>query len=337
MVQLIKGNEEALEQNILSDAAQISPKGNGDNEGIELVMDGEDPFGTRNADPKNKIQITDRPESNEELEKEKKREARKRRQENMRNKLNNADRIIEENSRMQQKMQELEKELSSLKNLATQYQTGTLDKEINDAELKIQYYESQLEEAISNADGKQARVVQNLIREESNKQYRLKLQKEEQLKNLNQPNQQHVNQYDPFKAPETIHYLNEFKKEHSWIDSVDPEDEVDRKMVYQIDLQIAREGYNPTSPAYWNELRRRVREIMPDRYDNYEPQKVTPVQASTTAQQQQPVAGKHQIRLKDLTQMQRDILVRQGHIGTDGSIKNKEKVTYYVTQWYKNK
>jgi type IV secretory pathway VirB10-like protein len=162
------------------------------------------------------------------------------------------------------------------------------------------------------------------------------MQKEQQLRSQPQLQNQQQNQYDPFKAPETIHYRNEFLKEHEWYNPKD-QDDTDSQILSMLDSQIAREGYNPTSPAYWNELRRRAKELMPDRYDNYEPQKTTPVQPSTTAQQSQPVAGKQQIRLRDLTPQQRNILVRQGHIGTDGSIKNKEKVTYYVTQWYKNK
>jgi len=68
--------------------------------------------------------------------------------------------------------------------------------------------------------------------------------------------------------PEPPPYLplaQKFAEDKPWF-TWDQSDE-DSKLVLQIDNEVARAGYNPTTPAYWQELERRVQSKLPHRFN----------------------------------------------------------------------
>ena len=62
----------------------------------------------------------------------------------------------------------------------------------------------------------------------------------------------------------TLHYAQEFMKEHPWYDSQGRDE--DSSIVIAIDQALAKDGYNAQSEEYWDELRRRVARRLPERF-----------------------------------------------------------------------
>ena len=62
----------------------------------------------------------------------------------------------------------------------------------------------------------------------------------------------------------TMSYAKEFLSEHPWYDSQGRDE--DSAIVLAIDVALGKDGYNPQSPDYWSELRRRVQRRLPERF-----------------------------------------------------------------------
>lgn len=62
----------------------------------------------------------------------------------------------------------------------------------------------------------------------------------------------------------TMHYAQEFIKDHSWYD-VQGRDE-DSAIVMAIDQSLVRDGFNPQTEEYWNELRERAAKRLPEKF-----------------------------------------------------------------------
>lgn len=63
----------------------------------------------------------------------------------------------------------------------------------------------------------------------------------------------------------SLAYAKEFIKDHNWYD---PEGKDESSaIVLAIDNSLVKEGFNPRTPEYWDELRDRVRRRVPERFD----------------------------------------------------------------------
>ncbi len=62
----------------------------------------------------------------------------------------------------------------------------------------------------------------------------------------------------------TLHYAQEFVKEHKWYDPKGQDE--DSAIVLAIDSALMRDGYNPQTPEYWAELKRRAARRLPERF-----------------------------------------------------------------------
>jgi hypothetical protein len=63
----------------------------------------------------------------------------------------------------------------------------------------------------------------------------------------------------------TMHYAQEFIKENSWYDAQGRDE--DSAIVIAIDQSLAKDGFNPQTEEYWDELRRRAAKRLPERFD----------------------------------------------------------------------
>lgn len=71
-------------------------------------------------------------------------------------------------------------------------------------------------------------------------------------------------------APEMVEHARKFMSELPWY-KLNGTDE-DSAIVAALDSAVSAEGYNPNTPAYWDELRRRVEKRMPDKFQKPERQ-----------------------------------------------------------------
>jgi hypothetical protein len=62
----------------------------------------------------------------------------------------------------------------------------------------------------------------------------------------------------------TMHYANEFIKANPWYDSQGRDE--DSAIVIAIDQSLAKDGYNPQTEEYWDELRKRAARRLPEKF-----------------------------------------------------------------------
>jgi len=62
----------------------------------------------------------------------------------------------------------------------------------------------------------------------------------------------------------TMHFAKEFIDENPWYDSQGRDE--DSAIVIAIDQSLAKDGYNPSSEEYWDELRKRAARRLPERF-----------------------------------------------------------------------
>jgi len=66
----------------------------------------------------------------------------------------------------------------------------------------------------------------------------------------------------------TMHYAKRFMEDNPWYDSQGRDE--DSAIVMAIDQALAKDGYNPQTEEYWDELRHRAARRMPERFDDDE-------------------------------------------------------------------
>jgi hypothetical protein len=64
----------------------------------------------------------------------------------------------------------------------------------------------------------------------------------------------------------TLRYAQEFIKENAWYDAQGRDE--DSAIVIAIDQSLAKEGFDPRSADYWDELRRRAARRLPERFES---------------------------------------------------------------------
>lgn len=69
----------------------------------------------------------------------------------------------------------------------------------------------------------------------------------------------------------TMHYAQEFIKENPWYDAQGRDE--DSAIVIAIDQSLAKEGFNPQTEEYWEELRRRAAKRLPERFEGEAPRR----------------------------------------------------------------
>jgi hypothetical protein len=62
----------------------------------------------------------------------------------------------------------------------------------------------------------------------------------------------------------TMHYAKEFMDENKWYDSQGRDE--DSAIVIAIDQSLAKDGYNPQTQEYWDELRKRAARRLPEKF-----------------------------------------------------------------------
>lgn len=91
------------------------------------------------------------------------------------------------------------------------------------------------------------------------------LQKIQQLQFAkNQAAQQRPAQQTPQIDDMTMHYAKEFMAENPWYDSQGRNE--DSAIVIAIDQALAKDGFNPQTEEYWDELRKRAARRMPEKF-----------------------------------------------------------------------
>ena len=177
----------------------------------------------------------------------------------------------------------------------------------------------------------------------------------EQQRQTQQPQRQQPQQQATEAQPIAINeqgkrLSQEFLARNSWIDPSPDNSDTISKAALAIDAQVLNEGYNPNTPAYWNELENRLAEVMPYKFEQdqqdgrqqgrQQPQRQTQQrQAQPQVQRRGPMAGaseggaprRQQVAV---TPGRKQALLDAGVIDNTGRVTNKTKFTRIMQQFH---
>tara|TARA_B110000503_G_scaffold143498_1_gene245327 strand:+ start:2799 stop:3749 length:951 start_codon:yes stop_codon:yes gene_type:complete len=118
------------------------------------------------------------------------------------------------------------------------------------------------------ADRVIAKAVESGNGEDVTQAMRYRDQAMQKMQQLHYAKQQAAQQKPKFQGQQlddmTLHYAKEFIAENPWYDSQGRDE--DSAVVIAIDQSLAKDGFNPQSEEYWQELRKRTARRLPEKF-----------------------------------------------------------------------
>lgn len=152
---------------------------------------------------------------------------------------------------------DLERRLSGIEERTHKSDLSMLDQKLKEANNEVQLAEKVIAKAVAAQNGED--VAQALrYRDQA-------MLKARQLEAAKKQAEQPRPAAQPAVDDVALSYAKEFIKEHSWY-SPDGKDE-SSAIVLAIDNSLVKEGFNPRSEDYWDELRDRVRRRLPEKFE----------------------------------------------------------------------
>lgn len=132
-----------------------------------------------------------------------------------------------------------------------------VDKAIEDAGVQVEYAKMKLQEAVSQSDGESAIQAQEMLYDARQRMEALSNIKRQATQQSSQP-RQNIQVPDPMVQ----RMVSDWMEENPWYD---PRGENEESQITQvIDKQLTKEGFDPTSQDYWDELTYRVKKRLPE-------------------------------------------------------------------------
>lgn len=194
--------------------------------------------------------------TDEEAEREKIRESR--RKERHDRKLRQKEREESTKRELQAERQarkDLEARLNAIEGKDRSREIAQIDETIKQTAQSYNYHKEQLKIAHEQHDGTAAADATEKMLSARDRFNQLKTVKEGFEKSQKQPTQN--------LDPRLVGHANAFMRDHSWY-KPDGND-MDTKITRTIDDSLAEEGWDPKTPEYWEELRARIKKVLPHR------------------------------------------------------------------------
>ena len=135
--------------------------------------------------------------------------------------------------------------------------------------------------------------------------------------------------------PEVLSRVEDFADANPWYKPHDTDD-IDSQLILRLDDQVAREGFDPRTDAYWNEIEKRAARYLPHRFGDAQGDTNQRMQQMPRQQQQAPqrrgpmVAGgaqgsspAPQNNRVMITPARKQALVEIGVVAPDGSVVDR--------------
>ena len=152
---------------------------------------------------------------------------------------------------------DLERRVSVQEQRAHQVDLGAYDAHIASAAKEAEMAERVIAKAVEAGNGKDVAQAMRYRDQAMQKVQQLQFAKQQAAQQRPQPQGQQLDDM-------TMHYANEFIKANPWYDSQGRDE--DSAIVIAIDQSLAKDGYNPQSEEYWDELRRRAARRLPEKF-----------------------------------------------------------------------
>ena len=153
---------------------------------------------------------------------------------------------------------DLERRISVQEKRSQQVELSSIDQQIAAANKEAQMADRVIAKAVENNNGDDVTKAMK-YRDQA-------IAKAQQL----HAHKQQANQAPPPPQVDerTMHYARQFMDDNPWYDSQGRDE--DSAIVMAIDQALAKDGYNPQTEEYWNELRHRAARRIPERFDDDE-------------------------------------------------------------------
>ena len=150
---------------------------------------------------------------------------------------------------------DLERRVTAQEQRAHQADLGTYDSQIAGAAKEAEMAERVIAKAVEAGNGKDVAQAMRYRDQAIQKVQQLQFAKQQAAQQ--RPSGQQLDDM-------TMHYANEFIKANPWYDSQGRDE--DSAIVIAIDQSLAKDGYNPQSEEYWDELRKRAARRLPEKF-----------------------------------------------------------------------
>jgi flagellar hook-basal body complex protein FliE len=160
---------------------------------------------------------------------------------------------------LERQIQQVTERLSVTEKRTHSAELGRIDKAIEDAELKMQYARMKMSEATSAGDGEAMAKAQDMWYEARRNAESLKSVKEQAVKVTQSGGVQE-------DTREMQRLASAWMEQNDWYDPSGNDE--DSEIAKTIDQRMVREGWNPNTKDYWNELNRRLSKRLPHLYND---------------------------------------------------------------------
>ena len=183
----------------------------------------------------------------------KRREEKKRRRESQRRR---EDELRSQNANLTNTVTELTTRLNAIEQRTTSIDTARIDEEIRGAAYAEQHWKNVAQEAVTKQDGASAIAAMEKMQEAKN--YRTQMETAKTA--VTQPQGGKQQGIDPRVQAN----VDSWRAKHAWYDPTKPTRET--KLALLIDSEVAQDGFHPATPEFWNELDKRLKDLLPNRY-----------------------------------------------------------------------
>ena len=153
---------------------------------------------------------------------------------------------------------DLERRISVQEKRSQQVELSSIEQQIAAANKEAQMADRVIAKAVENNNGEDVAKAMKYRDQALAKSQQLSLYKQ-QTSQAPAP---------PSVDERTMHYAKRFMEDNPWYDSQGRDE--DSAIVMAIDQALAKDGYNPQTEEYWDELRHRAARRMPERFDDDE-------------------------------------------------------------------
>jgi len=201
------------------------------------------------------------PRVTSDVDREKLRESRRLERQNkkhvQRKKLEESAHII---AALKRQNDELAARLVNVENRTSGAELARVDKSIDDSQLRVQYAQQKIAEALTAQDGEAMVKAQEMLYESKRALEQLSAVKQNMLNAAKEP------QATNLQPPDTRVQKNAtaWMQKHPWYK---PDlSNTDSKIAHAIDVELHNEGWDPSTEEYWEELDDRLSDRMPYRF-----------------------------------------------------------------------
>lgn len=186
---------------------------------------------------------------------------------------------------------QLSERLAQLESRTSGAELARVDKMIDDAGVQVEYAKMKIRQAVTDQDGEGMVKAQEMLYNSQRQLESLSNTKEQAVKHMSKPAQQNINLPDP----NVQRLAAEWMAENPWYDPQGQDQ--DSEIAQLIDKRLTKEGFDPGSEDYWEELSDRINKKMPHLNEKPAPRQRPRSPVGSSGRESAPVGRANEFRV----------------------------------------